>query len=118
MKKLRFPGPRQLWADCCERVRHLRLRGSLEAYADGELTGARRAQLAAHVARCWVCSGSLQTLRLVKASLRTSPRRHPQSLGAVRILRYAEQMAAVHHPQGAHRTGRRPRRRRSDEATS
>ncbi|MEV0961798.1 MULTISPECIES: zf-HC2 domain-containing protein [unclassified Streptomyces] len=95
MRKRRAPGPEQMWAECREKLRHLRLRGDVEAYADGELTGARRAEVAAHVARCWACSGSLQLLHLIKASLRRTPRRTPVSLPSVRLRRYAQRIA---HP--------------------
>ncbi|MEV4920918.1 zf-HC2 domain-containing protein [Streptomyces tirandamycinicus] len=93
MRKRRAPGPEQVWAECRERLRHLRLRGDVEAYADGELTGARRAMVAGHIARCWACSGSLQLLQLVKASLRRTPGRAPVSLASARLRRYAGRIA-------------------------
>lgn len=40
MKKQRVPGPGRVWAECREKIRHIRLRGEVEAYADGQLTGA------------------------------------------------------------------------------
>ncbi|MFP3986564.1 zf-HC2 domain-containing protein [Streptomyces sp. E11-3] len=94
-----MPRPRHVWAECLERVRHLRLRGDLEAYADGELTGARRTRMAAHLDRCWVCSGRLQTLRLVKASIRGHPHRAPASLSRARVDRYARQLADTRPPR-------------------
>ncbi|WP_236242968.1 anti-sigma factor [Streptomyces sp. CC228A] len=72
----RTPG---IWSQCRERLLHLRLRRSVGPYADGELTGAARARVAEHIARCWVCSGTLETLRLVKSSLRRGPQRAPAS---------------------------------------
>ncbi len=92
MKRQRIPRPRQLWAECREKVRHVRLCGAVEAYADGELTGVHRMRVAAHVARCWACSGSLQTLRLIKASLRGSTRRTAASLASVRMRRFAQRL--------------------------
>ncbi|GAA4934826.1 anti-sigma factor family protein [Streptomyces coeruleoprunus] len=79
MTKPRIAGLRRLWAECRKKPRHGRLRGAVEAYADGELTGAHRTRVAAHVAGCRACSGSLQTLRLIKASLRGGPGRMPAS---------------------------------------
>ncbi|KNE84294.1 MULTISPECIES: anti-sigma factor family protein [Streptomyces] len=98
MRKRRVPGPGQVWAECREMIRHLLLRGDVEAYADGQLTGARRARVAAHIAGCWVCSGSLQLLRLVKASLRHSPRRTPVPLAAARIRRRARRLTGPAGP--------------------
>lgn len=98
MRKQRIPGPRQLWAECREKIRHLRLRGDLEAYADGELTGVHRMRVAAHIACCWACSGSLQMLQLIKASLRGSPRRTPASLASVRMRRFAHRLTAPPGP--------------------
>lgn len=70
----------------------MRLRGAVEAYADGELTGVHRMRVAAHIACCWACSGSLQLLHLIKASLQGSPRRTPASLAGVRMRRFAQQL--------------------------
>lgn len=85
--------------ECRELTRHLRLRGAVEAYADGELTGAHRLGVAAHVACCWACSGSLETVRLIKASLRDSPRRTPESLASARIRRFVHRLAVPPGPR-------------------
>jgi anti-sigma factor RsiW len=53
---------------------HLRLRSQVDAYVDGELSGARRTRVAAHLAVCWVCSGYAETLRMIKQSLRRADR--------------------------------------------
>ncbi|MEU3199384.1 zf-HC2 domain-containing protein [Streptomyces sp. NPDC006996] len=70
----------------------MRLRGDVEAYADGQLTGAHRMRVAAHIACCWACSGTLQLLRLIKASLRHNPQRTPPSLASARVRRFAHQL--------------------------
>jgi anti-sigma factor RsiW len=93
MKRMSPRRLRQTCAECREKIRHLRLRGSLEAYVDGELTGSRRAEVAAHLACCWTCSGYAETLRLIKHSLRTGPRRAPVPLAEVRLRRFADRLA-------------------------
>lgn len=92
MKKQRFARQGRVWAWCREKVRHLRLRGEVDAYADGQLTGAHRARVAAHIAGCWACSGTLLLLQLIKASLRDSPRRHPAPLASARVRRFAHRL--------------------------
>ncbi|MGW0821039.1 anti-sigma factor family protein [Streptomyces sp. NPDC002845] len=99
MTKQNAPRPCHLWAECREKFRHLRLRGAVGAYADGQLTGARHTLVAAHVARCWACSGELLALRLMKASVRGSPHRAPTSLAEVRIRRFADRMARTPPPR-------------------
>jgi anti-sigma factor RsiW len=73
------------WAD------HMQSRAQVGAYLDGELTGARRARVAAHLAACWACSGYAQALRLVTQSLRTRAHRTPPDLAGARLRRFAEQ---------------------------
>jgi anti-sigma factor RsiW len=92
MKGLRTTDLRSIWAECRERMRHVRLQGAIDAYVDGELTPARRAQVAAHLACCWACSGYAQTLRLIKASLRRGPDRAPASLSETRLRRFADRL--------------------------
>jgi anti-sigma factor RsiW len=87
----RFP---EIRAQCRELVRHLRLRGKVGAYVDGELGPARCAELAAHLVRCWACSGHADTLRLVKHSLVNGPLRAPSSLSEARLRRYAARLSA------------------------
>ncbi|WP_262387096.1 zf-HC2 domain-containing protein [Streptomyces sp. TRM49041] len=65
----------------------------MEAYADGQLTEAHRMRVAAHIARCWVCSGSLQLLQLIKASVRHHPQRTPPSLASARVRHFAHHLA-------------------------
>ncbi|MBW5249351.1 zf-HC2 domain-containing protein [Streptomyces sp. P01-B04] len=93
MERQHVPGPGRVWAECRERFRHARLRGEVEAYADGQLTGAHRMRVAAHIACCWACSGRLQLLRLVKASLRASPHRTPPTLASARVRRFARHLS-------------------------
>jgi hypothetical protein len=81
-------------------VRHLRLRGAVGAYADGQLTGARHTRVAVHVACCWTCSGELLALRLIKASVHGHPHRAPISLAEVRIRRFADHVARTAPPTG------------------
>lgn len=61
---------RAIIAGCRRHAAHLRLRSQVGAYVDGELTGARRARVAAHLAVCRVCAGYAETLRMIKESLR------------------------------------------------
>ncbi|NGO71360.1 anti-sigma factor family protein [Streptomyces boncukensis] len=75
-----------------ERLRHLRLRGSVEAYVDGELTGVRRARVAEHLTACRACSGTAEALRLIKRSLRSAPDRAPEPLSAPRLRRYVHRL--------------------------
>ncbi|UGY94760.1 anti-sigma factor family protein [Streptomyces gobiensis] len=89
----------RLWAACREKVRHLRLRRDVEAYVDGELTGAHRTQVATHLGRCWSCSGRAETLRLIKTSLRHGLQHAPASLASVRLRRFADHLAT---PPGLH----------------
>ncbi|UQA97067.1 anti-sigma factor family protein [Streptomyces halobius] len=96
MRKPYLPRLREIWDECRERARHLRLHGDLGAYADGELSGNRRVRMAAHLACCWICSGRLETLQLIKASIRRSPHRAPVSLAEVRIRQYADRL--THSP--------------------
>ncbi|MFF4544021.1 anti-sigma factor family protein [Streptomyces sp. NPDC001435] len=100
MTKLSAPRACRWWAECREKLRHLRLRGAVGVYADGQLTGARHTRVAAHVARCWACSGELLALRLMKASIRGHPHRAPTSLTEFRIRRLADRIAGTSTPPG------------------
>ncbi|WP_234383457.1 anti-sigma factor [Streptomyces dysideae] len=75
------------------------LRSAVGSYADGQLTGAPRARVAGHVARCWTCSGELLALRLIKTSVRDHPRRAPASLAEARIRRFADRLTDVPTPR-------------------
>jgi anti-sigma factor RsiW len=68
---------RAVIAGCRQQASHLRLRTLVGAYVDGELTGSQRARLAAHLTACWACSGYVETLRMIKQSLRRIDREHP-----------------------------------------
>ncbi|MER7895056.1 zf-HC2 domain-containing protein [Streptomyces sp. NPDC096046] len=103
MKRQRVPGPGRWCAECREKVRHVRWRGDVEAYADGQLTGAHRMRVAAHIDRCWACSGTLQLLRLIKASLRGHPRRTPPSLASARVRRFAQHLTTAPPPDRSRR---------------
>lgn len=78
--------------ECRHLLEHARLRTLVGPYLDGELTGARRARVAAHLAVCWACSGYAETLRLIKHSLRTLPGRTPPDLAEARLRRFAEHL--------------------------
>lgn len=71
---------------CRQQLGHLRVHGLIDSYVDGELTGPGRLAVAAHLAACWACSGYAETLRLVKHSLRASPRRTPPNGKAPRAM--------------------------------
>jgi hypothetical protein len=88
----------QLWRQASaarrEAVRHVRLRGLVEAYVDGELGRAQRRAVAAHLSECWNCSADAETLTLIKHSLRTGPLRAPASLARHRLRRFALRLGA------------------------
>lgn len=115
MKKLRFLRPPGFWAEYREKIRHLRLRGAVGAYADGELNCADRARMATHIACCWSCSGSLETLKLIKASVRGSQKRAPASLASARLHRYAHQLAAAPATGPGSGTGKDTKRGRGED---
>ena len=77
---------------CRQHIRHLRLRGLVGPYVDGELTGSARLAVAAHLAVCWACSGYAETLRLVKHSLSRGPGRAPAELAERRLRGFAERL--------------------------
>jgi hypothetical protein len=71
---------RQTWAESRERLRHLRLRGCVEAYVDGELTGTHRARVAAHLARCWSMQPGRTTSKIRCQPRTLLPRPGPESV--------------------------------------
>lgn len=81
--------------ECREALRHLRVRGFVEPYVDGELTDTRRARFVAHLARCWSCSGQVEMLQLIKHSLQTGPQRGPVPLAEIRLRRFADRLATT-----------------------
>jgi anti-sigma factor RsiW len=85
---------RQLRDGCRHGYQHARLRPLLDAYLDGELSRSDRARVAAHLAACFACSGSVETLRLIKQSLRSRPRRTPADLAEARLRRFGD--ALIH----------------------
>lgn len=68
---------------------HRRYRRLVSAYVDGELDPARMEEMARHVRGCWGCSGAVEQIRLIKASLARLRERHPGSLAALRLRRWA-----------------------------
>lgn len=100
MRTTRLRRSRQNWAECREALRHLRLRGFVESYVDGELTDTSRARFVAHLARCWACSGQVETLQLIKHSLQTRPQRGPVPLAEIRIRRFADRLATTPAVEG------------------
>jgi anti-sigma factor RsiW len=70
----------------------MRLHSHVDAYVDGELTGSKRLRMAAHLAACFTCSGTAETLRLIKHSLGTRPQRTPPDLAEARLRRYANRL--------------------------
>jgi hypothetical protein len=48
--------------------------------------------MAAHLAACFTCSGTAETLCLIKHSLRTRPQRTPVDLAEARLHRYADRL--------------------------
>lgn len=87
-------------AECGERLRHLWLRGAVGAYADEDLTRARRTRVPSDVARCWARTGELLALQFTKASIRGRPHRTPTSLVDVRIRRVVGPVARTSTPPG------------------
>jgi anti-sigma factor RsiW len=51
-------------------LRHHRLRSLLGAFVDGELDTGAAERIRVHLRSCWWCSGDVQDLRLLKATLR------------------------------------------------
>jgi anti-sigma factor RsiW len=81
---------RRLCGGCRQGLQHSRLRPLLDAYVDGELTPADRARVTAHLAVCFTCSDSAETLHLIKQSLRSRPQRAPADLAKARLRRFGE----------------------------
>jgi anti-sigma factor RsiW len=69
---------------------HARMRRSIDAYVDGELTAAHSAAVEGHLDECWACSGYADTVRLMKRSLRRLVQRRRRDLAVVRLRRWAE----------------------------
>jgi anti-sigma factor RsiW len=63
-------------------LRHHRLRSLLGAFVDGELDPGAAGRIRAHLRSCWWCSGDVQTLRLVKATLRRRHRARQRPAGS------------------------------------
>ncbi len=71
---------------------HRRTKRLLSAYADGELDQAASAAVAAHLRDCWGCSGDVEITRMVKRSLRNLGDRDHDTLGTLRLRRFAAQL--------------------------
>jgi anti-sigma factor RsiW len=76
------------------RLRHRRLRRSVDALVDGELDVAWAAVVEQHVRTCWECSAAADAARLIKRSLRRRAEREPTSLATARLLRYSDRLLA------------------------
>lgn len=90
----------QTRVECREALRHLWLRDFVEPYVDGELASVRRARFTVHLTRCWTCSVHVETLQLIKRSLRTGPKRGPTPLAEVRLRRFADRLATTETDHG------------------
>lgn len=95
---------RRLRDDCRRGLQHSRLRSLLDAYVDGELTAADRARVTAHLAVCFACSGSAETLHLIKQSLRSRPQRAPADLAQARLRRFGEALTRTHPARDVRKT--------------
>jgi anti-sigma factor RsiW len=79
---------------------HARIGGRIDAYLDGELPPDQRPRVAAHLRRCWRCSGYADTVTLIKHSLGTQGQRSPVSLAEARLRRLARWLARKETPDG------------------
>jgi anti-sigma factor RsiW len=71
-------------------VSHRRMRRSIAAHVDGELTDpALVAEVEAHLRECWMCSCDAEAWRLIRCSLRRLAQHRPVDLGAARLRRWA-----------------------------
>ncbi|MGH9177706.1 MAG: zf-HC2 domain-containing protein [Acidimicrobiales bacterium] len=75
------------------RLAHRRLQRAVSAFVDGELDADAAAVVAAHLRECWECSGEADLARLMKASLRQLRDRDEDALAAMRLRRFASQLA-------------------------
>ena len=71
---------------------HRRTKRLVSAYVDGELDQAASAAVAAHLRECWGRSGDVEIVRIVKRSLRNLGDRDHDTLGALRLRRFATQL--------------------------
>jgi anti-sigma factor RsiW len=71
---------------------HRRTKRLLSAYVDGELDQAPSAAFAAHLRKCWGCSGDVEVTRMVKRSLRNLGDGDHNTLGTLRLRRFAAQL--------------------------
>ena len=72
---------------------HRRTKRVLSAYVDGELDQAASGAVAAHLRECWGCSGDVEVTRMVKRSLRKLGDRDHDTLGTLRLRRFAAQLS-------------------------
>jgi anti-sigma factor RsiW len=66
---------------------HRRMRRAVSAYLDSEVDPATAAAVAAHLRRCWACSGDAELIRMIKQSLGNLAGRHDDTLAAMRLRR-------------------------------
>ncbi len=71
---------------------HRRTKRLLSAYVDGELDPVAAAAVAAHLRECWGCSGDVEVTRTIKRSLRNQGDFDHDTLGTLRLRRFAEQL--------------------------
>lgn len=74
--------------------RHRRMRRQVEAWVDGELSGAAAAVVRRHLDECWGCSEDAELLRLMKVALGRLSGREPAGLAAMRLRRWASHLGA------------------------
>jgi anti-sigma factor RsiW len=73
-------------------IAHRRLRRSIVAYVDGELSDPGLvARIEEHLRECWMCSCDAETWRLLRRSLAHVAARQPVDLGAARLRRWARE---------------------------
>lgn len=74
---------------------HRRMRNDVEAYLDGELSGADRvADVESHLAECADCRHEVYVLDRLKCSLRRLASNRPTDLAEARMRRWARRLSA------------------------
>ncbi len=73
---------------------HRRIRRRVETWVDGELTSPEARTVRRHLEECAGCSGEVELLGRIKASLGRLERRRPPALETARLRRWAEELAA------------------------
>lgn len=75
-------------------VTHRRIRRRVETWVDGELSSPEARTVRRHLEECAGCSGEVELLERIKASLGRLERRRPPALATARLRRWAEELAA------------------------